>query len=194
MPRFIVVSLALLVSACGAVQSARIRPDFEQVDKTQTLRLTVLTTPFPGEKKDVAKMWSRMARRYINHHRDYIARKDLATQTHPDSLCADDTEGVVTLLPEAFKREGGEVEVVIKARLYRCRDGEDIWSASAGGVFSEQDSNVRELIQEYMEEFGPGVFPYIAPSFHVLRQLLDTLPYPKMPNDDYVLEKIDLAD
>jgi probable lipoprotein (TIGR04455 family) len=186
------VSIALLLGGCGVVRQSAVRADYATADRTQTVRLAIVIDALPANRRDVGVLWAKMAQRYTNHHRDFIAKRVIVASA-TTAPCADDIEGVLAIHPEA-RLAGDGAEVDAEARLYRCRDQETVWTASGGGSFPSQDPTVSELIKQYKEEVGPEVEPYVAPSFHVIRALLDTLPEPKLPSDDAVMEKIELAD
>lgn len=187
----LVVSGLLLVTACSAVRHSSIRPDYEQVDRTQTLRLAVVTSPVPDGEESLGLLWSEVARRYINDKRDFIASEQIAAAEVPADICEGNIEGVLHLAPQ-MKREGKGVETSVKARLYRCRDGETIWEAEGGGSWASNDELFTDTTGFYTEKYGPDVAPYVAPVFRLLRAVLDTLPYPKLVDDDAIIEKIEL--
>lgn len=84
--RTVALVTALTAFGCGTVKNVTVRPDFDQVDKRTLLRLAVLTAPLPAGDPSVGAMWSSMARRYANHHRDFIAKEELAEAELPASL------------------------------------------------------------------------------------------------------------
>lgn len=186
-------ALALLFTACGPVRHATIRDDFDQVDRKSLLRLAVVTAPLPAGNAEAGAMWSTMARRYVNHHRDFIVKVERAAATLPTDVCRDDLNGLLTLEPQVRAYEGG-AEVTVKGRLLRCADGVEVWRAEAGGSWASDDPNVSTVIEEYREEAGESVVGLIAPSFHALRALLDTLPRPVLEKDDDIMEKIELGE
>ncbi len=193
--RSLLFSTAILVclSACGPVRHATIRGDFEQADQRTLLRLAVITAPLPVNDPAVGAMWSAMARRYVNHHRDFIAKVERAEPLLPEDLCAKGIDGVLHLTPTVKPTDTG-AEIEVEGRLFRCKDQVEVWQAASGGSWSSQDANVSTVIQEYEEEYGSGVTPFIAPSFHALRALLDTLPRPILENEDDIMEKIELGE
>lgn len=181
----------LLFTACSAVRHSAIRPDYEQVDRTKTLRLAVVTSPVPEGEESLGLLWSEIARRYVNDKRDFIASEQLTADQVPDDVCDGNIEGVLHLAPEMARRGKG-VEVSVKALLYRCRDGENIWEAEGGGSWKSDDDLFTDTANFYTEKYGPEVAPYVAPVFRLLRAVLDTLPYPKLVDDDAIIEKIEL--
>lgn len=191
--RALILALALGSVACGGtIKNVTLRPDYEAADKTQTVRLAVVTAPLSEGGESVAKMWSRIARRYANHHRDFVAKTELIGDEALAGACAEGIEGVLHLAP-VLVRDAEAVAASVKARLYRCRDQETVWSAEAGGSWASADPQVSEVIAEYTEAFGEDVRAYAAPTFHVLRAVLDELPRPVL-SDEAVMEKIELGE
>jgi probable lipoprotein (TIGR04455 family) len=181
------------LAACGPVKSSFVRPDYEQVDRTKTVRLAVVTSPLPAQNEKIGALWSEIARKYTNDHRDFIVKVERAGEAMPDGLCADlDTpiEGVLHLAPKVAAAGDG-VEASVNARLTRCRDKELVWSAEAGGSWPSDDATLVEVRKHYVEKYGPEVSAFVAPTFQLLRAVLETLPKPAL-DDAGVMEKIDL--
>jgi len=184
--RLIWLGLALL-GGCGAVQGSSVRPDYETEDATKTVRLAVVT----ASTTPAAPLWSRIARRYANHHRDFIAKEEHVAQT-PLERCTDGIEGVLWLKPVA-RLEGEGAQLSTHAQLLRCRDGQEVWRAQGGGSWPSADPTIFELRRQYVEELGASVEPWVAPVFHLLRAVLDTLPKPRL-DEDGIMEKIELGE
>lgn len=178
-----VLAAVLGTSCASVVKSSRVTPDYDTTDRTQTVRLAVYTRPPAGIEK-LGFMWSEIARRYANHHRDFIAKNKTA--------CEDGIDGVLELEPTLARKDGG-VEASVKARILRCSDKAEVWSAEAGGTWPSDDPNVSEVIRENAETYGEEVRPFVAPTFHLLRATLDTLPRPVL-DDAGVTEKIELGE
>lgn len=185
--------LAAALAGCSAVRHASTRSDFDQVDKKTLLRLMVFTAPLPAGEAPAGEMFSEMARRYVNHHRDFIAKEGAAAASLPADACGEGFDGLLHLSPRLVPDEGG-AEVEVEGRLLRCADGVEVWRAGVAGSWPSDDPNVSTVIEEYSDEFGAGVTPIAAPAFHALRALLDTLPRPVLERDDDIMEKIELGD
>jgi probable lipoprotein (TIGR04455 family) len=180
------------LAGCATVKSTMVRKDYEQVDAKQTVRLIVVVAPFPAGSEAVGKLWGAVARRYANDHRDFIVKSAIAAQAEPANLCAEGVEGLLRLTPTAAIKGSG-VEASVVAALTRCRDGELVWRAEAGGSWQSVDANVKEVGDHYATELGEEVRPYVAPAYHLLKETLDTLPTPVL-DDKGKDEKIDLSD
>ena len=184
-------AVALPLIGCGAVERSYVRKDFEQVDRTQTIRLAVVTAPYPDQSETLGQMWSLIAQRYVNDHRDYIAREAKTSQTVSKELCGEKIEAILRLTPH-IHRYGEGVEGKLYASLYRCKDGALIWSAEAEDDFASEDPLLREVTERYVEKFGEEVRPYVAPSFRLIKETLETLPKPSIrDNDEAQTEKIE---
>ena len=176
----VVAILAVSAAACGPVRKTSLRPDYDQVDKHRTKRLAIVTHPAPDGNPQVAELWTRVARDYVNLKRQYIVREQLGAQQldgalEPAKLCGEGIDGVLWLQPKMTRRNTG-FETEVKAQLVRCTDGQEVWSAEAGGSWPSEDKKLEGTTNVYVEEFGPEVKPYVAPTFQLLRATLDTLP------------------
>lgn len=191
--RLLPVAALLVLASCATVRQVSVRPDYEQVDRTRTLRLAVVTAPLPDGSESVGRLWSRIARKYVNDKRDFIVKQDLAAAGLAATLCVEGLDGILHLAPEV-RRSGRGVDAAVKARLFRCGDGETVWTAEAGGSWPSDDEKLRETTAYYVEQLGPEVGPYVAPTFQLLRATLDTLPMPRLEGDEAVMEKIEYAE
>jgi probable lipoprotein (TIGR04455 family) len=186
-----------LLSACATVKSQRVRGDYEQVDKHQVKRLVVVTQPLPDSKPAVGELWSLLARQWVNQNRNYLVKSNLALPERPGDtsfkgLCVEGLEGVLWLDPSVTLKKGG-AEAAVKARLTRCRDGEEVWAAEAAGSWGSKDEDYDQRVAQYIQELGPEVAPYVVPSAKLLSATLDTLPNPELNEADKD-EKIELGE
>ncbi|QSQ22857.1 MXAN_6521/LA_1396 family lipoprotein [Pyxidicoccus parkwayensis] len=188
-----------LLCACSTVKSQRLRPDYAQVDKQQVKRLVVVTQPLPDNKPQVGELWSLLARQWVNQNRDFIVKSNVARPDKPEDtsfkgLCEEGMEGVLWLEPSiTLKARGEGAEAAVKARLTRCRDGEEVWAAEAAGSWGSKDEDYAQRIEQYVQELGEEVRPYVVPSAKLLSATLDTLPNPQL-NDADKDEKIELGE
>jgi len=186
------ISVLLLSSACSTVSHVHVRSDYEQVDQNETFRLAVITSPLPEGDAKVGKMWSLIAGRYANHHRDFIVKDARAEGQLPEGLCGEGIEGILHLRPTVHDAGSG-MAVEVEGRLFRCTDQEIIWSATAGGSWPSDDPQLVEMTRAYVGELGGEVERHVPPAFRLLRALLDTLPRPKLAKDEDVMEKIEVS-
>jgi len=189
--------LALLVAAsgCSAVKMSRVRDDYATVDRNQTKRLVVVTSPLPADDARVGELWSLIARRYVNQNRDFIAKESRVAESlaSPTDACGEGLEGVLHLKPEVAKLEAKGAQVGVFAQLVRCTDGAEVWAASGGASWDSQNALYDAQRAQYVSELGEEVGPWVAPSFQLLKSVLETLPNPEL-NDDDVVEKIELGE
>lgn len=194
MMRAAFVALLFVGTGCSALRSSFVRGDWEQTDQRQLKRLAIVVSPLPENRIAVAQALGRIARRYVNQKRDFLAKFEVAHPSRPplSELCAaaDHIDGVLFLTPN-FTREGAGFEVEMNGSLVRCTDGREAWSASAASSFASEDSGLKEVTHVYEQEFGDEVVPFIAPGLNILRPLLDTLPQPALEDAD-VEEKLTL--
>lgn len=201
--RVVPLALLLLLSGCAStLKSSRVRPDYETQDKARLKRLLVLTAPaVPGTPPQLGELWSRVARRYVNQKRNFIAKAHGSQDARPDAgalrtLCqeGEGLEGVLLLEPTRVRRvgSGGDVgvEAAVRAQLLRCTDLQEVWAAEAAGSFPSEDPQLKESAQLWTQGLEPAVEPYAAPAFRLLRPLLDSLPEPTPPaSDEETIEK-----
>ena len=187
-------TVALLSSSCALVKGTAVRDDWASTDAPRVKRLAIVVYPTPQNLTAAGEAVARIARRYVNQKRDFLAKREV---TEPDApalsvVCAGDDaiEGVLFLRP-TFTPKGSGFEVEVHGALARCSDGREAWSGLAAGSFPSHDAGLKEVTQVYVQEFGAPVEPYIAPALNILRPLLDTLPQPTL-NETDVEEKLTL--
>lgn len=186
MSRILVVAVLAFSTGCSVVKHTRTREDWKTVDATRVKRLVIATSPLPDGNQKVGELWSRIAKRYTNQKRDFLAKEDVAVASldgGAKSLCKDGIEGVIHLAPNLV-RKGNGMEASVKAQLVRCRDAEVVWETDAAGSWDSVDPVLQSTTQQYASEIGAEVEPYVAPSFHLLKATLDTLPNPVLTEAD----------
>ena len=183
----VAASAIAALGACSVVKTARVRDDWERVDRQRLKRLLVITQPLPDGNQKVGEMWSAIAARHVDLKRDFIIKEKVARdgdrRVEARILCAEGIEGVLWLSPE-LRRVGGGVEAAMEGHLLRCSDGDEVWFARAAGSWESQEAGLRQTIQDYSAQFGLEVEPYVAASYHLLRAALDTLPNPVLTEED----------
>jgi probable lipoprotein (TIGR04455 family) len=184
--------LASLVG-CSSVVDTRLRDDYGAVDRQRTLRLAVIAAPLPAGLQDLGDVWSMMARKYVNQHRDFIVVQDRAEAVVPADACGERIEGVLLLACRA-ERRGERVDTAVTARLVRCSDRAEVWQTRAAGTWSTTDDDLVEARRYWVSQSAPVVEPYVVATYRLLTDVLATLPHPTMPDESYVREKIDLGE
>jgi len=187
-------ALVALASGCATVRWSRVRSDYDAIDKRQTKRLVIVTHPLPDGKPKVGELWSKVARDYVNLKRQFIIKAFCSAggaAFDPRSQCAEGVEGVLWLDPKMTPRDAG-FESQVKASLVRCRDGQEVWAAEAGGTWRSDDEGLKETVKLYSDDLGPEVAPYVVPTWRLLIPTLNTLPDPIL-NEEEKDEKIELS-
>lgn len=177
---------------CSSLDFAKTADNYGSAYAQKLYRLHIVTAPAPAGDARLGEMWSVMAKRYVNHHRDFIAKKTTTSAMLDASACGEGIEGVLHLVPRLELRGGGAKASVV-GRLLNCSDGAVVWQGRASDRWDSDDDNVTQLRAQYAREFGAHVEPYVAPSFHALRELLDSLPRPKLVKDVDIDEKIEVG-
>lgn len=186
------VAVALLVAACGPSVQSQIRDDYAQVDRNQVRRIEVVVAPVPAGDALQGKLWSLLARRYINQHRDFIVKAHGAAEQFVLAEHCAGQEGALRLDVKALPA-GKDVAAQVQGQLLRCRDGEVVWSGKVKGKWASDEATVAELRAHYVAELGPEVEAMVAPAFYALRSLLETLPKPVL-DEAGEMEKIELGE
>lgn len=183
---------ALALAGCSAVKTSQIAPDYATRYRTQVKRIVVLTMPAPANDRDVAGMWSTIGKRYVNQKFDYIAKATAFTlapegMDRVKALCTEadlaPVEGVLWFLPTELQ-QGADVKATVSAKLLACPDGSEVWSAQGEGTWPSKDDQLTQFTADYVHELGPQVEPYVAPTFRLLKSVLDTLPNPTLTDAD----------
>lgn len=193
MVRLLTIALmcvAMALVGCSSVSNVWVTDDFKTAHRTKTYRLNVVSEGLAKDAK-LDELWTRMAQRWVNHHRDFIAKRRTMVAADGAKLCTGDTQAVLWLKP-AVTRKGDEVQASAQAGLFACPDGQRIWTAQASGAWPVADEQLTATQQKYVRELGAAVGPFVPATFRLLRELLDSLPRPKLVKDDDVMEKIEV--
>jgi probable lipoprotein (TIGR04455 family) len=195
----VMAAVATVFVGCSSVVDTRLRDDYAAVDLRKTVRLAIVVAPLPAGLQDVGDVWSMLARKYVNQHRDFIVVRDRAEAAVPTDACdgagaqGGAIEGVLLLAGRA-ERRGDEVDAAVTARLVRCRDREEIWQTRAAGIWPVADDDLVEARRYWVSQSAAVVDPFVVASYRLLTDALSTLPSPVMPDEAYVREKIDLGE
>lgn len=185
---------AVLCSGCATVKASHLRPDYERVDKPRLKHLFILVQPLPAQDPKVGELWSLLARRYVDLHRNFIVLGGEAAPADAGGAkarCAQKADGVLALSPQV-EQVGEKMKEQVRAQLLRCTDGEEVWSALAEGSWASNDKGLTEVTQTYVTELGEPVRPYVAPSFRLLKATFDAMPNTVLSEDEQS-EKIEAS-
>jgi probable lipoprotein (TIGR04455 family) len=178
--------VVVLLAGCSVVKMSRLRSDWETADRLTLKRVAVVVQPLLGGDEKVGAMFARLARRYVHQKKEFLLVSDTARAAPPADKatdCAEHVDGVLSLQPTATPQSGG-FELDVKASLFRCSDGQEVWAAEGGGSFASLDEGLKEVAATYAREYGEVVAPYVAPTMRLLRPMLDTLPNPQLTSAD----------
>ncbi|MBI5608513.1 MAG: MXAN_6521/LA_1396 family lipoprotein [Deltaproteobacteria bacterium] len=185
----LLLAIVLLASGCGASVQSWTREDWPQADQKQVKHLSLQVR---GVGEPLRRMWTLLARRYVNQHRNFIIRPaELASDASLGTACAG-KEGVLALEVSHLGRRS-EIAVNLQAKIQRCRDGEPVWTGAVQGAWPSDEPTVAELRAHYVAELGQEIEAYVAPAFLALKALVATLPEPILTDDDQ-MEKIEIGD
>lgn len=193
------IQLAVLLLAswmqlgCSPIKRSYLRSDYASVDRFKVKRLKVTVAPLPGQRKDLGKLWVAIASTHINQKKNFLLKESvsLSQKGNLKTHCKKGIEGWLHLSPQV-KQTGSSVVAAVTATLFRCRDGQKVWSTSARGSWASQDPNLKVLTESYVKKLGGSVKPYVAPSCHLLFSVIENLPNPKLSEAD-LLEKIQMG-
>lgn len=172
------VALTLALAACGPTLRYRhLRPDYNVTDREHTKRLLIVTAPFPDGNQKAAELWNLLAKRLIHLKKHFIVKDTRAAADAFDvrGKCGEGVEGVLWLQPMMTKKDDG-YEVTAIGTYLRCKDGQQIWTARVDSFGHSKEEGLKQTISDYARDVGAEAEPYVAPSEHALKTLIDALP------------------
>ena len=185
--------LVVCSGACSAVTEQYVTPDFDKAHKARVWRVHIQANGVPKEANKVGQLWTLVSQRWINHHRDYIAKARSVHVGVGDGACGVGINSVLSIKP-MFTLNDGDVSVKAEAELKLCKGNVRVWTAKAEGSWSVDDDELKTTTAQYVKQLGASVRPWVPATFRLLRELLDTMPKPKLTDDDAIMEKIELED
>ena len=186
------LAFLLLLPACGPSVTSFVRADYAQVDARAVKRVALVVAPTPGGDEPTGRMWSLVARRWANQHRNFIVKRNATAAAFDRAAACAGMHGVIRLDP-GVKPDGDGFAVDLSAELLRCTDGEVVWSAQVAGSFDADDEHVQAMRAIYEREVGPAVGPQVAAAIHSVRAAFETLPQPVLTEEEE-MEKIELGE
>ena len=191
--KLVALAAALSSAACSAVTDQYISPDFETAHTARVWRVHVQAAGAAEKGQKVGQLWTLISQRWINHHRDFIA-KARSVSAGPDAVTCAEGENSVLLIKPEFSHDGDDVSVKAVADLRLCKGNVSVWRAGASGTWSVDDDELKTTTAQYVRQLGESVRPWVPATFRLLRELLDTMPKPKLTDDDAIMEKIELEE
>lgn len=195
------VSIIFLVglTGCGGAKQTYLVKTFPQKEKSEVIRVEIVVQSVDSQlredQKGILEMWGLMTQRYLHDHRDFIPlRRQITSDQATYPSCREDLQGMF-ILSGSGHPDGDEIKIKLDAQLFQC-EGTDppsrlIWSAVAEGSSEADNQTLKTLRADYVSRFGQEVDAYVAPSFLVIKELLELAPYPKISAEDDVMAKID---
>ena len=184
-----VISLALLSFACTSVRRQYILKDYTKNPGQMVKRIVIISKPFPQEK-DLAGLVSAMTRDLLKTNRNYLVYGTLSTEREVVEACKI-RDGVLKMWVDRADAMGEYIDLEITGELRRCSDNVLVWSATARASGKSQNRSLKNLVQNYVEEYGDQAEVYAAPAFNIIEDIVEAMPNPELTEDE-LMEKIDL--
>ena len=100
-------------------------------------------------------------------------------------------DGVLKMSVDRADVVGEHIDLEITGELRRCSDKSVVWSATARASGKSRNRSLKNLVQNYVEEYGNQAEVYAAPAFNILEDIVEAMPNPELTEDE-LMEKIDL--
>ena len=100
-------------------------------------------------------------------------------------------DGVLKMSVDRADAVGEHIDLEITGELRRCSDNSVVWSATARASGKSRNRSLKNLVQNYVEEYGNQAEVYAAPAFNIIEDIVETMPNPELTEDE-LMEKIDL--
>jgi probable lipoprotein (TIGR04455 family) len=185
----IVISLALVSFACTSVRRQYILKDYTKNPGQMVKRIVIISKPSP-EEKDLAGLVSAMTRDLIKTNRNYLVYGILSTEREVTEACKT-LDGVLKMWVGRADAVGEHIDLEITGELRRCSDNSAVWSATARNSGKSRNRSLKNLVQNYVEEYGYQAEVYAAPAFNIIEDIVEAMPNPELTEDE-LMEKIDL--
>jgi probable lipoprotein (TIGR04455 family) len=184
-----VISMALVSFACTSVRRQYILKDYTKNPGQMVKRIVIISKPSPQEK-DLAGLVSAMTRDLIKTNRNYLVYGTLSTEREVAEACKT-RDGVLKMWVGRADAVGGHIDLEITGELRRCSDNSAVWSATARASGKSRNRSLKNLVQNYVEEYGNQAEVYAAPAFNIIEDIVEAMPNPELTEDE-LMEKIDL--
>ena len=184
-----VISLMLVSFACASVHRRFIVEGYQKNPGQMIKRIVIISKP-PHQNRSLAGLISAMTRDLIRTNRNYLVYGIVSTEREVAEACKS-RDGVLKMLVERADAIGGHIDLEITGELLRCSDKSVVWSATARASGKSRNRSLKNLVQNYVEEYGNQAEVYAAPAFNVIEDIVEAMPYPELTEDE-LMEKIDL--
>ncbi len=189
--------VAVMMSAC-TVKHTYTKPGYAQDERNRLKRVVLAVSEPPTAGKDVMELYLGVVREFVSHHNEYIIldTKVIQDPNGFEELCQRKANGklphgIVASTFENLRLGADELEVRIQAKLNDCENGTLVWEAVAENEYDVKDDDLEKTIANYANRYGAETRPYVAGFYSIVRKLFDSLPQPKL-NDEDIDEKIEM--
>jgi len=184
-----VISIALVSFACTSVRRQFIVKDYTRNPGQMVKRIVIISEPSP-QNKNVAGLISAMTRDLIKTNRNYLVYGTLSTDREVAEACKT-RDGVLKMWVGRADAVDEHIDLEITGELRRCSDNAVVWSATARASGKSRNRSLKNLVQNYIEEYGNQAEVYAAPAFNIIEDIVEAMPNPELTEDE-LMEKIDL--
>ena len=184
-----VVSIALVSFDCTSVRRRFIVEGYTK-NPGQMIKRIVIISELPPQNKDLAGLISAMTRDLIKTNRNYLVYGTLSTEREVTEACQT-RDGVLKMWVARADAAGERIHLEITGELRRCSDNSTVWRATASASGKSRNRSLKNLVQNYGEEYGKQAEVYAAPAFNVIEDIVEAMPNPELKEDE-LMEKIDL--
>jgi len=184
-----VISMMLLSIACTSVRRGFIVEGYKKNPGQMIKRIVIISDPFP-QNRDLAGLVSAMTRDLIKTNRNYLVYGTLSTEREVAEACKT-RDGVLKMRVGRADAVGEHIDFEITGELRRCSDNSAVWSATARNSGKSRNRSLKNLVQNYVEEYGNQAEIYAAPAFDIIEDIVGAMPNPELTEDE-LMEKIDL--
>ena len=184
-----VISIALVSFACTSVRRQFLVEGYKKNPGQMIKRIVIISEPSP-QNEDLAGLISAMTRDLIKTNRNYLVYGTLSTEREVAEACKT-RDGVLKMWVRRADAVGEHIDLEITGELRRCFDHSVVWSATARASGKSRNRSLKNLVQNYVEEYGHQAEVYAAPAFNVIEDIVEAMPNPELTEDE-LIEKIDL--
>jgi probable lipoprotein (TIGR04455 family) len=181
--------IALASFACSSVRSRFMVEGYAE-NPAQMIKRIVIISEFSPQNKDLAGLISAMTRDLIRTNRNYLVYGILSAEREVAEACQT-RDGVLKMRVDRADAMGERIDLEITGELRRCSDNSIVWSATALASGHSRNRSLKNLVQDYVEEYGTQAEIYAAPAFNIIKDIVEGMPNPELTEDE-LMEKIDL--
>jgi len=191
---FLARMLLFLVFSSCTIKHSFVTPTYEELEKNKLKKIVHYLKPFKSEKS-IKNLYYQISRAYISHHKEYllITAKRATKLENIKKLCKlnKKADGILISQFEKIDDSKNSIEMRLKSSLYNCPNQKLIWQTIAENSYAKKEDDLKVLTSSYVGKLGTKVENHVAPFYQITRKLFDTLPNPKLTEDEEE-EKLEL--